>query len=55
MRAVAPRRACCVPITQPRMMPKHMPEMAKTMESDLMERAGSACFGILSNPLNPVY
>src|SRR6266850_1882435 len=40
--AVAPRLdACCVPITQPRMMPKHMPAMAKTMESDLMERAGT--------------
>jgi hypothetical protein len=25
------------------------------MESDLMERAGSACFGILSNPSNPAY
>jgi hypothetical protein len=29
--------------------------MAKTMESDLMEPAGSACFGILSNPRNPAY
>ena len=39
--AVAPRLgACCVPITQPRMMPKHMPAMAKTMESDLMEMPG---------------
>src|SRR5580765_1878103 len=35
--AVAPRLAACwVPITQPRMMPKHMPAMAKTMESDLI-------------------
>ena len=49
--AAPPGRACCVPITQPRMMPKHIPATANTADSSFMNRQRS--YRIMASEASP--